>query len=355
MLIIDRYITRQVLLPTVVGLALLLLLFTAFTSVGLLRSAALGNLPARDVLALVVAHDLSALEVLLPSAFFAAVVMVMSTWHRDGEPYALYASGARPDRLSRPVWLLAGGVALCVLLLTVYGRPYSYQLRYDISERAANFTSANMESQRFYDWDRDFVIQAQQVRREEPNLVGVFAETRRTGQTLVVRAASAQISELDENRVQRIEFRDGTSYQIGNATNPDRITRFSRLIYYAQRPATDAQTKRRARTTGDLFSAEARKDIAELQWRFCLPLVALMLALIGIELARLKPKQSPYPRFAVAILLYVAVFNLANLSLSAVETGLLPRVPGMFSAVLLMLVVYLGLRRVPALTLKTPP
>ena len=73
MLTLDRYIIRQVLVPTVAGLALLLLLFTAFTSVQLLRSAALGNLPAQDVLALVIAHDLSALEVLVPSAFFAAL------------------------------------------------------------------------------------------------------------------------------------------------------------------------------------------------------------------------------------------------------------------------------------------
>ena len=58
---LDRYIIRQVLFPTVLGLALLLLLFTAFSSVQLLRSAALGNLPPSDVLALLLANDLSAL------------------------------------------------------------------------------------------------------------------------------------------------------------------------------------------------------------------------------------------------------------------------------------------------------
>ena len=44
------------------GRALLLLLFTAFSSVQLLRSAALGNLPPRDVLARSLINELDQIE-----------------------------------------------------------------------------------------------------------------------------------------------------------------------------------------------------------------------------------------------------------------------------------------------------
>ncbi len=379
MLTLDRYIIRQVLVPTVAGLALLVLLFTAFTSVQLLRSAALGNLPARDVFALVVAHDVSALEVLLPSAFFAALLMVTCTWHREGEPYALYASGASPDRLSRPLRLLALAVALCVAVLSIYGRPYSYVLRYEISERAANLTSRQMMPQRFYRWDADFVIQAEDISRRTPNLTGVFARVESEDESLVLRARQGQISETDERRRQTLTFIDGTSYQIsagaastvapgtagaqvaGDAAQipvtpaaPDRITRFQRLVYQAQRPPSDTLSKRRARPTLELAGATARKDVAEFQWRLAMPMISFMVSLMAIELGRVRPKQSPYARFAVGIVVYALVFNLSSITTSAVENGLLPPFPGVFTAVVIMGIFYLVLRRIPRLTLRVP-
>jgi lipopolysaccharide export system permease protein len=362
MLTLDRYIIRQVLTPAVAGLALLVLLFTAFTSVQLLRSAALGNLPAADVLALVIAHDLSALEVLVPSAFFAALIMVTCTWHREGEPYALYASGASPDRLSRPLRLLALAVAICVAILSIYGRPYSYVLRYDISERAANLTSQHMAPQRFYRWDRNFVIQAEEIRREAPNLAGVFARAEPEGKPLVLKAEAGQISEMDDDRRQTLTFIDGTSYEISPGpaaaaaagAPPDRVTRFERLVYQAQRPPSDALSKRRARSTWELASATAPKDIAEFQWRLCMPMISFLVALMAIELGRLRPKQSPYARFTVAIVVYALVFNLSSITTSSVENGLLPRYPGVYTAVLIMLAFYFVLRRIPRLTLRVP-
>jgi lipopolysaccharide export system permease protein len=380
MLTLDRYIIRQVLVPTVLGLALLVLLFTGFTSVQLLRSAALGNLPVRDVLALVMAHNLSALEVLLPSAFFAVLIMVSCTWHREGEPYALYASGASPDRLSRPLRILAVVIALCVAVLSIYGRPYSYVLRYDISERATNLTSRQMVPQRFYRWDADFVIQADEIHDESPNLSEVFARGVTSGRSVVLRARQGQISETDELRRQTLEFLDGASYEIapprdpaagatataGNAgrrndstaaaamASADRITEFDRLVYRAQRPPSDVTSRRRAKSTWELASASALRDIAEFQWRLSMPVISFLVALIAIELGRLRPKQSPYARFALAIVIYALVFNLSNVTTTAVEHGQLPPFPGVYTALVVMLLFYLALRRIPRLTLREP-
>lgn len=360
MLTLDRYVIRQVLVPTVLGLFLLVMLFSAFTTVQLLRSAALGNLPGREVLALVVAHDLSAMEVLMPSAFFAALTMVGCSWHREGEPYALYASGVSPDRLSRPLRLLAVVVALCVALLSLYGRPYSYNLRYRINERAENLTSRNMAPQRFYRWDANFVIQAQDIHRKSPNLAEVFARAEPDGRALVLRARQGQISNIDAERRQTLTFIDGSSYEIGGdapgaaGPEPDRITRFERLVYRVQRPPSDTTTERRARSTADLATATSLKDIAEFQWRLCMPMISFMVALVAIELGRLRPRQSPYARFTVAIIIYALVFNLSSLSTTAVENGLLPRFPGVYTAVLVLIVFYFGLRRIPRLTLRVP-
>jgi len=133
------------------------------------------------------------------------------------------------------------------------------------------------------------------------------------------------------------------------------VTQFERLIYFAQRPPSDVRSKRRALPTAVLASSENRKEAAEFQWRVCMPLISLLVALMGIELGRLKPRQSPYPRFGLALVLYALVFNLSSLTKSSVENGLIPIFPGVYSAVAVLVVTYLIMRRLPSLSLKVPP
>jgi lipopolysaccharide export system permease protein len=351
---LERYIIRQILGPTVVGLMLLTFLFTIFTGIRLLQSAALGNLAAGEIIALVVAHDLTALEVLLPSAFFGAVMMSLSNWHYSGEAYAAYASGISPDRLRRPLLQLTLLVVVCVMLLTLFVRPYAYQLRYDLNERSTQLESSQMQSAHFYTWDKDFVIQAQTVQSTKPNLLDVFAQTRSNGRDIVLRATSGQINETDEQNQQRIEFYDGYSYELGADSPQDRITAFQQLIYVAQRPPVDAATKRKAKPTLVLAQSDQPKELAEFQWRLCMPLLAGLMALIAVELSRLKPRHTPYIRYAMALFVYIVVFTSANIVTAAVENQTLPLYPGAFLTVLMVAAAFYFIRRHPQLSLSRP-
>jgi lipopolysaccharide export system permease protein len=181
----------------------------------------------------------------------------------------------------------------------------------------------------------------------------------------VLRARQGQIGATDDDRRQTLAFIDGTSYEIaapatqmaapdGGDGAMDRVTRFERLTYRVHRPPSDALSKRRALSTAALAGSSAPKDVAEFQWRLCMPIISFLVALMAIELGRLRPRQSPYARFTLAIIVYALVFNLSSITTSAVESGALPPFPGVFTAVLIMLGFYLLLRRMPRLTLRVP-
>lgn len=337
MLTLDRYIARQVVVPALAGLALLLLLFSVFTAVRLLRGEATGNLALHDILWLVVAHDLSAMEVLLPSAFFAALVMSMSTWHRDGEAYAAYASGAAPGRVSQPLWAITLLVFALVAVWSIWMRPLAYELRYEINARASAVDSTVMRDGHFYKWEDGFVIKARRVHNDTPNLEGVFAHVMpdvgaplQRAERIVVRAERGHIEPMDRSGLQRIQFLDGVSHAFDESGA--RITEFSRLEYLAQRAEPDTNVRRRALDLHELTRVDNSKYQAEYQWRFTLPLAAGLMLLIGIELSRLGPGASPYPRYATALITYVATFTAMNVTMSAVENATLPLVPGVFGA-----------------------
>jgi len=354
MKVLDRYLIRMVMPNTLAVMMVLLLLFSAYVAVDLLRSAAFANLGSEDLTLLVFAHDLSAVEVLLPTAFFATVVAASLYWHARAEPYALYAASVSPDRVSLPLRGMSLVVALLVLLTTNVVRPYAYQLRYVVDERASNLSSEQMQPQQFYYWDENFVIQAQRIRKQAPNLEDVFAYSQSSDRTVVLKAERGHLAPTGADRIQHIYFFTGTNYEFRGEDPGYRTTTFSKLEYLARRASSDASTKRRAQSNGVLAMSENPKDLGELQWRICLPIVSFLVSLMGIELGRLPPRRSPYGRVSIAILLYIGIFNAFNSVLYAVQIGTLPVTPGLYSVPALLALAYLGMRRLPMLTLSRP-
>lgn len=352
---LDRYLMRLVLRPTLIGLAIIMLLLTAFTMTTLLREAALDALPAGKVLTLLLVRDLIALQVVLPTAFFVGLVMALSSWHSEREAYVCYAAGISPARVARPVVLLAVLVAALVALLCLFVRPWSYAMSYQLDGELTQLASDLMQPGRFYRWNDSMVIHAQGVQDGAPRLTGVFAASRSPGQTRLIRARYAHITPPDGNNQQQLQFIDGTVYELNLTATTETTTRFQRLTYETEREGEQAVSNaRRARPTQALLRSQDLKEVAEWQWRFCLPLITLLLALVGIQLSRLRPQQTPYLRFGAALLVYVGVFNVMSLVTSAVERGQLPATPGVFAVVGAMALLYGLGTRVPRFNLSRP-
>ena len=87
---------------------------------------------------------------------------------------------------------------------------------------------------------------------------------------------------------------DGVEYQFTKDGDITHISDFSRLAIYP-RPI-QPEYKRKASSTQNLMQSKARKDIAELQWRFSTPFSTVLLALLGVPLSRAAPRQGKYAK-----------------------------------------------------------
>jgi lipopolysaccharide export system permease protein len=63
---------------------------------------------------------------------------------------------------------------------------------------------------------------------------------------------------------------------------------------------------------------------AEFHWRLAIPMMGIVMALIGVPLARLKPRQGRYARVAFAILVFYVYIQLAIAGRFWLERGLTP-------------------------------
>jgi lipopolysaccharide export system permease protein len=269
-LILDRYLVRLVLLPTLAGFALLILLVSAFHAGVLLRDVAYSRLPLGQVLTMIGLRDLIASEVLLPTALYIGVLTTLNQWHRNREAFALYAAGVMPDRVSRPVWLIAFGVCACVATLSLYVRPWAFAETYRLDAAATQLSTASMQPDRFYSFGANIVLSAEAIDRDNDVMHGVFIESGTPGQTRIIRAESGRIHGAQGDRRQHIELERGTSYAISEKSRADRTSSFAKLVYFAPGQATvDVENKRRALATVALMAAKAPKERAEFQWRMC--------------------------------------------------------------------------------------
>jgi lipopolysaccharide export system permease protein len=330
---IDRYFLKYLLTPVVTFLLGLLLLYGAFTTSLAMAAVLVGELPADQFWLYVLARNLIALEVLLPTACFLGMVMAVAQFHRDREAFALYASGVSPQRLARSVWVIAIILALLVALLAIVGRPWAYRINDELVRQASIDRATPGE---FHEVSNDLVVYARRA-VADGGLQDVFAWRESPDGREVVRAAVARLYP-DEQGTLWLKLDSGEQYRLGEST---RKVAYQELWHRLEPQEDTAELRRKARSTLALLQASSIKEIAEWQWRLALPLIAFFLPLLALRLGYQQPGRSGYTRIWIALAVYLSIFLLTSGLRTAVENDQLAPNPGMFILPPLLLIGYL--------------
>ena len=84
-MILDRYISWEIVRPFISGLSLLVLIFIGFSAAKQLSLAADGQLEVQVALKLVALSTFITLEILLPTALFFSVLAAIGRIHSEAE------------------------------------------------------------------------------------------------------------------------------------------------------------------------------------------------------------------------------------------------------------------------------
>jgi lipopolysaccharide export system permease protein len=82
--------------------------------------------------------------------------------------------------------------------------------------------------------------------------------------------------------------------------------------------------------TRELLGSSDPSDIAQMQFRASTPLMALVLTLVAVPLAKLRPRQGRYARVGFAIVVYFVYSNLLSAAKIWVEKSNLPPAIGVW-------------------------
>ncbi len=318
------------------------MLFSIVVTIGLvqiLNQTAGGRYDSSSILEVVAYSSLVNLPPLITLALFLAVFMTLNRYWRDSEMFVWFSAGGislaswiKPVlKFSIPIVILVG---LCSLVIS----PWSRAELADYKERFAQRDDVTrLSSGQFIEaksGKQIFFLEA--VDQDAKTVERVFmAEPSPNGAQTVVSSKKGRVEERP-NGDRYIVLDDGKRYEVPADNLAVQITDFKTYELRLDTSPTSGRVNYKVDSLQFpellVLAQKSKQAQAELFWRINWPIVAVILALLGIPLSYTNPRQLKYYGQTAAVLFFILYLN----SLSIFKTWIVKGALEVWSATILM-------------------
>ena len=327
-MIITRYLTRQVLSVTFAITFILLIVVVLGRFLKYLAQASQGEIDP-EVLALLMSYRLPEfVQLILPLAILLGILLTYGRMYAENEMTVLVACGLSSKRLLGITLLGSSLITLVVAFLSLVVTPWGLV-------NAENLLEAQKELNEF-----DIMVPGvfQNIGRGErttytENIMDdemqfVFMhDTNSNRVTLADKAVPVE----DDKGDRFVLFSDGSMTEELEEDGKV-ITNFGEMgVRIPERELTfDETLEEKALPTTTLIGSSENRLQAELQWRVSLVLLIPVLTLLAIPLSKVSPRQGQYAKLVPAVLIYILYFGLILVSRDMISEGKLSAILGVW-------------------------
>lgn len=336
-LIIFRYLLVETFKAQFAVFAVLMTIFTSQTLMRVLDDAVEGKLPTELVANMLMLYMPSLAGLILPLSLFIGIFLAHGQMYADSEMTVLKACGVSEWYVSRVTLVLALSIAIIAGLFSLWWTPSAFEQREELrQEIKANVGLSSIVPGQFeQSSNKKAVIFVHENEKNSGQLSKVFvaqltANTDTENDFYVLYAKSGFTESFNQGS-ERLVLSEGTAYQ-GNLNQLDyQVTDFvDYKMIIKEQTIEEKRLKLLAVPTLELLNIDGNAAIAEWQWRISLPLSVIIVALIAVPLARVKPRQGKYAKLVPAFAIYLCYFLLLMAGRSALEDGKIPPALGLW-------------------------
>lgn len=307
--------------------AVFTVLFTIIFSIGLVRilgEAAGGRIDSTAVFAIVALTALVYLPTILTLTLFVAVLMTVSRAYRDSEMVVWFASGQSLLSWVVPVLRFATPIVLLVAALALVLSPWAYRQVAESKDRFAKRDDVSrLAPGRFIESssaDRVFFVESVDIASAQVR--NIFVSHRSQGREGVTVAAQGAIEVRDEGE-RYLVLERGRRYEGRPGEAEYRMYEFDRYaIRLDTKPdAPLAELAARAKPITELWPDSSTWARGELVWRFGLPVIALLVALLAIPLGYTNPRVGRSANLILAVFVFLLYNNTLSIAQAWVQRG----------------------------------
>ena len=333
--ILDRYILREVLVSWLSVSGVLLAILIPYQVARVLERAAESQYPRGVVFELIALGAVQNLSLILPVGLLLGIVLGLGRLYHDSEMSAAQACGVGARPIIVPVLGFTALLSVLLAVLALQVSPAAAERMLDLRQealRAGQF--APISPGKFSTFGGGSTVVYAQGADPDGTLRRVFVQrTRRDHKLEIALAQRATHTYSEGGDLQIITLYDGERYEGIPGERRFRIVRFSEnSIPVRLPPASGGAIAIQGLSTSVLAASPDRERRAELHWRIALPIMAVIMAIIAVPLARLAPRQGRYARVGYAVLIFFVYINLMIAGKTWIEKGVMPEWLGLWWA-----------------------
>lgn len=321
---------------------ILLVIFITNQSLQFLQRAAMGQVPATELLHLIALQIPLLLGYLLPLGLYLGVLLTITRFYLSSEITVLSACGVSQAQLTRMIFTIALFVAIIVAWLMAVVVPKAQgDINEIINKGAATASAEQVIPGRFIVFgkkDNSVVFYASRVENHSV-LHGVFLakEIKATDNTHpakwdIIVAKIASEKKVPGQAGRYLIFDNGYRYSGTPGEKNYHVLQFKKYearLFFGQPPRPNAAQYYSITKLWSL-SPQNKDAAAELQWRLAMPISTLVFALLAIPLCVVRPRYGKFTHMLPAILIYMGYGDLIFLTRSWISAGEISPALGMW-------------------------
>lgn len=318
--VLDKMIVQDLFRTLLSVLTVIVVIIVSRKFIRVLDEAIAGQVSSETLLSILgLKTILTAIE-FLPVALFMAILMVLGRMYRDQEMAAIASAGGGVATLYRAVYLLVMPLFVLSIGLALWVAPIAEAkvdslMRYD--EESADLRG--IAAGKFSEYSQgDLVFYVEKISPDR-KMHKVFVQNRQHGSASIINAQAARIKDLADGRY--LVFEQGERVQGTPGALNFVLEQFAEYAVRIESKVSVARLNKQALELSQLWYADKKDYLAELQRRLAIPMGALLLSLIAVPLAQISPRGGVYGNILVGFLIYFSYGNLTRVSQSWVSNG----------------------------------
>lgn len=316
-MILRRYMTQQVAANTAIVLLFLMALMLGGRLIRYFGIAAEGRLDVGLLFAIIGYNIPTFLELILPLSFFIALMLVLGRMYVDHEMSVLFASGISRGRLTRLMIPLITGLFVFQMGISLLAKPWGLSNSEHIWQTQSLGSLLDLVRPKTFISSGNYhlyVDEFDKEKRELKNLYVVQQQTDKSGKiakndVIITATRAYQVPSKDTDSSMQLDLFQGRRYELGtNQANYNQAS-FEKYRITLEKPASEkiTETNVETQTTAKLLANTQKPEVkAELGYRFTMPWLIIIAAMLATPLAQVRPRQGRWLRLLPSVLIFAS-------------------------------------------------
>ncbi|MDI4510416.1 LPS export ABC transporter permease LptF [Moraxella osloensis] len=317
LVILRRYMTQQVAANTAIVLLFLMALMLGGRLIRYFGIAAEGRLDVGLLFAIIGYNIPTFLELILPLSFFIALMLVLGRMYVDQEMSVLFASGISRGRLTRLMIPLITGLFVFQMGISLLAKPWGLSNSKQIWQTQSLGSLLDLVRPKTFISSGNYhlyVDEFDKEKRELKNLYVVQQQTDKSGKiakndVIITATRAYQVPSKDTDSSMQLDLFQGRRYELGTNNAKYNQASFEKYRITLEKPASEkiTETNVETQTTAKLLAHTQKPEVkAELGYRFTMPWLIIIAAMLATPLAQVRPRQGRWLRLLPSVLIFAS-------------------------------------------------